>query len=76
MIKKIAAIILAAAVVVSSITIFAGVRPAIELLASLEMEYEKQKIDAESMQRLDGGLDKAELDILQHAKILDGQARK
>ena len=67
-IKKVAAIILAIAVVVSSIAIFAGIRPAVELLASLEMEYEKQKIDAGSMQRLVGGLDKAELDILNTAE--------
>ena len=67
-INKVAAIILAIAVVVSSVAIFVGIRPAVELLASLEMEYEEQKIDAGSMQRLVGGLDKAELDILDAAE--------
>ena len=64
MIKKVAAIILAIAVVASSIAIFAGIRPAVEFLASFESEYEKQKVEAETMQILVDGLDKAELDIL------------
>lgn len=75
-IKKLAAILLAITVVASSMAIFAGVGPAVELLASFEKEYANQKIDAESMQQLDGGLDKAELDILKLAKKMDGQARK
>ncbi|MGG0670507.1 hypothetical protein [Sporosarcina koreensis] len=75
-IKKIAAIFLAVSVVASSMAIFAGVGPAVELLASFEKEYANQKIDIETMKRLDGGLDKAELDILKLAKKMDGQARK
>lgn len=67
-IKKVAAFILAIAVVASSFAVFAGIRPAVEFLASFEMEYEKQKVEAESMQRLVDGLDKAELDILNLAK--------
>ena len=75
-IKKVAAIILAITVVASSVAIFAGVRPAVELLASFEMEYEKQKIEAETMQRLVGGLDKAELDILNLAEETGGTIAK
>ena len=66
-IKKILAIILAVSVVGCSATIFAAVEPAVELLASFEKEYEHQLHDAESFKRLQNGLDKAELNLLELA---------
>ena len=88
-IKKVLAIILAVSVVACSATIFAAVEPAVELLASFEKEYEQQMHSAESFERLENGLDKAELDLLNLAAEdagltinttnkgqLDGQARK
>lgn len=47
-IKKITAILLAAAVVASSMAIYIGVGPAVELLASFEKEYERNLFKAES----------------------------
>ncbi|MCM3709022.1 hypothetical protein [Sporosarcina luteola] len=47
-IKKLAAIFLAIAVVASSAAIFAGIGPAVDLLASFEKEYEKNLFKAES----------------------------
>ncbi|WP_147055524.1 hypothetical protein [Sporosarcina luteola] len=87
-IKKVLAILLAVSVVACSATIFAAVEPAVELLASFEKEYEQHLHDAESFERLENGLNKAELDLLELAaddtgltlktvnKRLDGQAGK
>ncbi|WP_432357185.1 hypothetical protein [Sporosarcina sp. UB5] len=47
-IKKIAAIVLAVTVVASSAAIFAGIAPAVELLASIEKEYGKHVVEVES----------------------------
>ncbi|MCG7344164.1 hypothetical protein MHZ92_08470 [Sporosarcina sp. ACRSL] len=70
-IKKLAALLLAIAVVASSAAIFAGVGPAVDLLASFEKEYEKQLFKAES-----NLLDLAETPGKTTANTLDGQARK
>ncbi|WP_262174031.1 hypothetical protein [Saccharococcus sp. Marseille-Q5394] len=46
-IKKVAAILMAIAVVASSAAIFVGIDPAVDLLASFEKEYEKNLFEAE-----------------------------
>lgn len=70
-IKKLAAILLAVAVVASSAAIFAGVGPAVDLLASIENEYERHLFQAES-----NLLDLAEMQKGTIAEALDGQAKK
>ncbi|MFC5604251.1 hypothetical protein [Sporosarcina koreensis] len=70
-IKKIAAILLAGAVVASSGAIFAGVGPAVDLLASFEKEYEKNLFKAESNM-----LDVAEMPRGTIANALQGQSSK
>lgn len=70
-IKKVAAILLAITVAASSAVIFAGVGPAVDLLASFEKEYERQLFDAES-----NLLDVAETPGVTNAIALDGQAGK
>ncbi|HEX5563515.1 MAG TPA: hypothetical protein VFX34_01035 [Sporosarcina sp.] len=70
-IKKIAAILLAGAVVASSGAIFAGVGPAVDLLASFEKEYENNLLKAESNM-----LDAAGTPSGKIANALQGEAGK
>ncbi|MGN7387321.1 MULTISPECIES: hypothetical protein, partial [Bacteria] len=70
-IKKLVAILLAITVVASSAAIFAGVEPALNLLASIEKEYENHLFQTET-----NLLDVAETPRQGITNALNGQASK
>ena len=75
-IKKIAAILLAVTVVASSTAIFASVGPALNLLASFEKEYKNNLFQTETDLLNVVEIPGKTISKSEHAKKIDGQARK
>jgi len=75
-IKKLAAILLAVTVVASSTAIFASVKPALNLLASFEKEYEDHLFETETNMLNVAEVQGKTITKLENAKKMDGQARK